>query len=152
MEGLSLSSLGDNPNVKGSELPYKLISLKSCSIAHWEVVLSSAREHWKEPNTRAPGAKLFGINSGRSSIPSSWNSSFSLPGHSQPRSSGVTTRVLTFCPGYKIRHGIKCSSKYPRVRETRLQTQHSSKERTCNADAMKPATWPRPFISAKRQI
>lgn len=142
MEGLSLSSPGDNSNVKGSELPHKLISLKSCSIAHWELVLSSSREHHTDPNTRAPGAELFFISSGWSSIPSSGNSSFSLPGHSQPQSSGLTTEA--FCPGYKFRHGIKCSSKHPRVRETRLQTQHSSKERTCNADAMNPAT----FLSA----
>lgn len=152
MEGLSLSSPSDNPNVEGSELPYKLISLKSCSIAHWELLLSSSREHRMEPNSRAPGAMLFCVNSGWSSISSSGNSSFSLPGHSQPQSSGLTTRGLTFCPGYRIRHGMKCSSKHPRDKETRLQTQHSSKERTCNADATNPATWPGPVLSAKRQI
>lgn len=138
------------PKCKRLWAAIQIISLKSCSVAHWELVLSSPREHCMEPNTTAPGAMLFCINSGWSSIPSSGNSSFSLSRHSQPQSSGLTTRGLTFCPGYKIRHGIKHSCKYPRVRETRLQTQHSSKEKTCNADVMNPATWPGPFLSAKR--
>lgn len=49
---------------------------------------------------------------------------------------------LTFCPGYKIRHGMKSSCKYPRVRRTRLQLQHLSKERTCNADVNEPDQGP----------
>lgn len=123
-------------------------SLKSCSLAHWELVLSSPREHHMEPNTTAPGAMLFCVNSGWSSISNSGNSS--LSGHSQSQSSGLTSGGLTFCPGYKNRHGIKHSCKYLGVRESRLQTQHSSKERTCNTDVMKPATWPGSFLSAKR--
>lgn len=142
MESLSPSPLGDKPNVKSSKLPYKLISPKSCSVARQVLVLSSTREHCTKLNTAALGVTHFCIYSGRSSIPSSRSSSISLAGHSQPHPHWLRAEGLTFCPGYKIRHGMKSSRKYPRVRRTRLQLQHSSTERTCNADVNEPDQGP----------
>ena len=103
-------------------------------------MLSSPIQHRSELKTAALGV-LFHIYSGQS-IPISGSSSISLAGHSQPQPPWLRVGRLTFCPCYKIRRGMKCSRKYPRVGGTRLQSQHSSKERTFNADVNEPDQGP----------